>query len=46
MKNNEAKDLIGCCGLYCGLCAKYQLKAPSRGWLQIEGTARLDQILM
>jgi len=30
MKNNEAKNLIGCCGLYCGLCNKYQSKAPSR----------------
>lgn len=29
-KNNEAKNLIGCCGLYCGLCTKYQSKAPSR----------------
>jgi hypothetical protein len=30
MKNSEAKNLIGCCGLYCGLCNKYQSKAPSR----------------
>jgi len=30
MKNNEAKNLIGCCGIYCGLCSKYQSKAPSR----------------
>jgi hypothetical protein len=30
MKNREAKSLIGCCGLYCGLCNKYQSKAPSR----------------
>jgi hypothetical protein len=30
MKNGEAKNLIGCCGLYCGLCNKYQSKAPSR----------------
>jgi len=30
MNNNEAKNLIGCCGLYCGLCNKYQSKAPSR----------------
>ena len=30
MKDNEARDLIGCCGLYCGLCNKYQSKAPSR----------------
>ena len=30
MKNNQARNLIGCCGLYCGLCNKYQSKAPSR----------------
>jgi len=30
MTKNEARDLIGCCGLYCGLCNKYQSKAPSR----------------
>ena len=30
MDNNEAKNLIGCCGLYCGLCNKYQSTAPSR----------------
>lgn len=30
MKNSEAKSLIGCCGLHCGLCNKYQSKAPSR----------------
>ena len=30
MKKSEAKNLIGCCGLYCGLCNKYQSKAPSR----------------
>ncbi|MEW6620637.1 MAG: DUF3795 domain-containing protein [bacterium] len=30
MKNDEAKSLIGCCGIYCGLCNKYQSKAPSR----------------
>jgi hypothetical protein len=30
MKNNEANNLIGCCGIYCGLCSKYQSKAPSR----------------
>lgn len=30
MKNDEAKNLIGCCGLFCGLCNKYQSKAPSR----------------
>ena len=30
MKNNKVKSLIGCCGLYCGLCTKYQSKVPSR----------------
>jgi hypothetical protein len=30
MKNNEAKNLVGCCGLYCGLCSKYQSQAASR----------------
>jgi len=30
MKNNEAKSITGCCGIYCGLCTKYQSKAPSR----------------
>jgi hypothetical protein len=30
MNNSETNDLIGCCGLYCGLCSKYQSKAPSR----------------
>jgi hypothetical protein len=30
MNNNEAKNLIGCCGLYCGLCNKYQSTAPSK----------------
>jgi hypothetical protein len=30
MKISEAKNLVGCCGLYCGLCSKYQSKAPSR----------------
>ena len=30
MKNNKVRCLIGCCGLYCGLCTKYQSKAPSR----------------
>jgi len=30
MTSNESKNLIGCCGLYCGLCNKYQSKAPSR----------------
>jgi hypothetical protein len=27
---NKPKDLVGCCGLYCGLCGKYQSTAPSR----------------
>jgi len=27
---NIEKNLIGYCGLYCGLCNKYQSKAPSR----------------
>jgi len=26
----EARDLVGCCGLYCGLCNKYQSQAASR----------------
>jgi hypothetical protein len=26
----EEKNLVGCCGLFCGLCAKYQSKAPSK----------------
>jgi hypothetical protein len=30
MKRNKADSLIGCCGLYCGLCSKYQSRAPSR----------------
>lgn len=30
MNVNEGKDLIGCCGLFCGLCTKYQSKSPSR----------------
>jgi len=30
MRDSEAKSLIGCCGLYCGLCNKYQSRAPSR----------------
>lgn len=30
MKNNKAENLIGCCGLYCGLCSKYQSRVPSR----------------
>jgi hypothetical protein len=30
MKYSEARNLVGCCGLYCGLCSKYQSKAASR----------------
>jgi len=30
MQKSKAEDLIGCCGLYCGLCNKYQSTAPSR----------------
>jgi hypothetical protein len=30
MKKSGAKNLIGCCGLYCGLCNKFQSKSPSR----------------
>ena len=30
MKNNKTKNLIGRYGIYCGLCTKYQSKAPSR----------------
>ena len=30
MKTTDAKNLIGCCGLYCGLCSRYQSQAPSR----------------
>ena len=30
MKEREAKNLVGCCWLYCGLCNKYQSRAPSR----------------
>jgi len=26
----EEINLAGCCGVFCGLCAKYQSKAPSR----------------
>ena len=28
--SNKQRNLVGCCGLYCGLCSKYQSKAPSR----------------
>jgi len=27
---NKQRNLVGCCGLYCGLCSKYQSQAPSR----------------
>jgi hypothetical protein len=30
MKISEARNLVGCCGLYCGLCSNYQSKAASR----------------
>lgn len=30
IKNKEPGNLTGCCGLYCGLCSKYQSKSPSR----------------
>ncbi len=30
MNETEARNLVGCCGLYCGLCNKYQSQAPSR----------------
>jgi hypothetical protein len=30
MKETHPQNLIGCCGLFCGLCAKYQSTAPSR----------------
>jgi hypothetical protein len=26
----EERDLVGCCGLYCGLCTKFQSRAKSR----------------
>ncbi|NQE04770.1 hypothetical protein C5S32_02760 [ANME-1 cluster archaeon GoMg1] len=28
--NPAEESLVGCCGIYCGLCTKYQSKAPSR----------------
>ena len=28
--SEQDKNLVGCCGIYCGLCTKYQSKAPSR----------------
>ena len=30
METVEEKHLAGCCGLYCGLCPRFQSKAPSR----------------
>jgi hypothetical protein len=30
MKRTRANSLIGCCGLYCGLCSKYRSTAASR----------------
>ena len=30
MKFDEIKSLVGCCGIYCGLCAKFQSTAKSR----------------
>jgi len=30
MLTNEETNLIGCCGLYCGLCPRYQSGAPGR----------------
>ncbi len=30
MQTNESQNLLGCCGLYCGLCNKDQSKVPSR----------------
>lgn len=30
MKDPHPQNLVGCCGLFCGLCAKYQSTAPSR----------------
>lgn len=30
MSTLEEKILAGCCGLYCGLCPRFQSKAPSR----------------
>jgi len=30
MKADEAKNLVGCCGLYCALCTKFQSRAKSR----------------
>ena len=30
MMDIEERDIAGCCGLFCGLCPRYQSKAPSR----------------
>ena len=30
MRDPEASHLVGCCGLYCGLCSKYQSEARTR----------------
>jgi hypothetical protein len=30
MDLGEEMNLAGCCGIFCGLCTKYQSKAPSR----------------
>ena len=30
MESGGPKSLVGCCGLYCGLCSRYQSKAASR----------------
>ena len=30
MKMAEETKLAGCCGIYCGLCTRYQSTAPSR----------------
>jgi hypothetical protein len=30
MDQEEEKHLAGCCGLYCGLCPRFQSNAPSR----------------
>ena len=30
MDFKEEFDIAGCCGIFCGLCPKYQSKAPSR----------------
>jgi len=43
----EERNLIGCCGIFCGLCTKYQSKAPSRciGWgSSIHGAALIDAV--